>query len=138
MRNKSKPTRAAKEASELLRAAAEWCALHDQRVARIQDWQTLETQLFTKTKRRGIAIEACLDTNLPEVEAMNALDRRIAELDQLTEELAAKILLLPVDSLAEAIATIEVGLKIQGSEDWQPNALELVENGLGALRKPLG
>ena len=126
------------EASDLLLAIVEWTSLNDQRVARIQEWQRMETQLFSKAKRSCIAVQKYLKTDRPEVETMKALDRRIEELGQLTEDLAAKILSLPAESLAEAIAKIEVGLKIQGPEDWQPYALDLVEDGLGALRKQPG
>lgn len=116
----------------------EWIDLHNQRAAKIQEWQRLETQLFTQAKRMGIAIDASFESDRPEAQAMKVLDVQIEELAQQTDDLAAKILSLSVGSLSEAAGKIEVGLKLQGSEDWQPYALELVENGLDALRNRLG
>jgi len=69
---------------------------------------------------------------------MKALNKQIEELGQQADDLASEILSQPVGSLAEAVAKIEVGLKIQGPEDWQPYALDLVEDGLDAFRMRLG
>ncbi|MBA4337903.1 MAG: hypothetical protein C0421_03555 [Hyphomonas sp.] len=137
MRNKLYSTRKPFETSNLLAVSSEWISLHTQRISKISEWQCLETQLFTQAKQRGIAVETCLESDRPEAHAMKELDTQIEALGQQTEDLAANILSLPVESLAEVVAKIEVGLKIQGSEDWQPYALELVEDGLNALRKRL-
>lgn len=137
MRNTSYKAQMATESSSLLEALAKWISLYNQRAAKIQEWQRLETQLFAQAKRMGIAIEASFESDRPEAQAMKALDELIEELAQQTDDLAAKILSLPVGSLAEAAGKIEVGLKLQGPEDWQPHALELVEEGLGAVRERL-
>lgn len=138
MRNTSNPAQRATESSNLLEAIAEWISLQNQRFAKIHEWQRLETQLFTQAKQSGIAIEASFESDRPEAKDMKALDEQIEDLAQQNDDLAAKILSQPVGSLIEAAAKIEVGLKLQGSEDWQPYALELVEDGLDALRKSLG
>jgi seryl-tRNA synthetase len=137
MQNTLHPNLRAAESSELLSAVAEWISLHNQRMAKIHEWQRLETQLFTLAKQIGISIEASYGSDRPEAQAMKALDEQIEELAQQTDDLAVKILAQPVGSLAEATAKIEVGLKLQGPEDWQPCALELVEHGLSAIRKRL-
>lgn len=138
MQNKSLPSRRANATSCLLGATAEWIGLHNQRIAKIQEWQRLETQLFAHAKRDGIAVDASLESDQPEAQAMKSLDKQIEELGQRTDDIAASILSQPAESLVEAVAKIEVGLKIQGPEDWQPYALELVADGLDALRKQLG
>ncbi|ABI75497.1 hypothetical protein HNE_1598 [Hyphomonas neptunium ATCC 15444] len=138
MRNTSHKIQTAPESSSLLEGVAEWISLYNQRAAKIQEWQSLETQLFTQAKRMGIAIEASFESDRPEAQAMKALDEHIEELAQQTDDLAATILSQPVGSLAEAAGKIEIGLKLQGAEDWQPYALELVEDGLDALRNRLG
>lgn len=137
MRNKSYSIRRPFETSNLLAACGEWIRLHNHRIAKIGEWQRLETQLFTQAKQSGIAVETCLESDRLEAHAMKELDSQIETLGQQTDDLAAKLLSLSVASLAEVVAKIEVGLKIQGSEDWQPYALELVEDGLNALRKRL-
>lgn len=137
MRNLSYHAQRAPEASNLLEAIAEWISLHNQRIAKIHEWQRLETQLFTQAKKSGVAIEASFGSDWPEAQGMKALDEQIEQLAQQTDDLAAKILSQPIGSLAEAVAKIEAGLKLQGPEDWQPYALELVEDGLDALRKQL-
>lgn len=138
MQNKLSPNGRAVESSSLLGAKAEWISLHNKRLAKIQAWQCLETQLFTKAKRKGILVEASLESDQPETLAMKTLDKRIEELSQQTDDLAEYILSKPIGSLAEAVAKIEVGLKIQGAEDWQPCALELIEDALDALNKQVG
>ena len=138
MRNTSYIVQRPNESSSLMETMTEWIDLHNQRAAKIQEWQRLETQLFSQAKRMGIDIEASFESDRPETRAMKVLDAQIEELAQQTDDLAAKILSLPVGSLSEAAGKIEVGLKLQGSEDWQPYALELVENGLDALRNRLG
>lgn len=138
MQNKFSPNGRAVESSSLLGAKAEWISLHNNRLAKIQAWQRPETQLFTQAKQKGIPVEASLASDQPEAQAMKTLDKRIEELSQQTDDLAEYILSKPIGSLAEAVAKIEVGLKIQGAEDWQPYALELIEDALDALNKQFG
>lgn len=138
MQNKFPPHGRAVESSSMLGAKAEWISLHKKRPAKIQAWQCLETQLFTQAKQNGIPVEASLESDQPEAQAMKALDKQIEELSQQTDDLAEYILSKPIGSLAEAVAKIEFGLKIQGPEDWQPCALELIEDALDALNKQFG
>lgn len=138
MQNKLSRNGQALESSGLLGAKAEWINLHKKRIETIQEWQCLETRLFTQAKRGGIPVETLLESDQPDAHAMKALDKRVSELSQQTDDLARYILSKPLGSPAEALAKIEIALKIQGPEDWQPYALELIEVALEALHKQFG
>lgn len=116
---------------------AAWLSRQDRREAMIRHWQELESLFFLKTRWAKSTVDY-EDSDLPEACAMRILDKRInAALPAMATE-AAYILALPTMSAGGALAKIELGLAVQGSHDWRPSALELVEEGLKDLRDMLG
>ncbi len=114
--------------------AAQWISDDQRRSALELEWQRLETLLFQIARQMQIECdEACL-SELSEAGAMRALDKEIRSERLRLEALAAEIEEIPSATVADAIAKIELGLKLQGPCDWRENALELMERGIAEFR----
>jgi len=126
------PTSAAPD--QLASKAAEWIATDERLTALQLSWQHLETLLFAKARQMKMDCEHACQTNLPEAQAMRALDKEIEETRRRLDATAGEIRLIPATTIAGAIAKIQLGLKVQGPFDWQDHARELLEDGLAELR----
>jgi hypothetical protein len=128
----SLPTSAS--ANELAARATAWIATDERLTAMQLSWQHFEGLLFDKARRMGIDCEEACLSDLPEAQAMRALDREIEETRRQLNAEAGEISLIPATTISGAIAKIELGLQVQGPFDWQDHALELLEDGLAELR----
>lgn len=128
------PIRAAESSDELARRAAHWIA-RDQHLTAMQlRWQDLEAALFRKARHLNVKREDADQGNLPEAQAMRALDGEIDGTIRWLENEAGGIRSLPATTIAGAIAKIELGIKVQGPFDWRDHALELLEDGIAEMR----
>jgi hypothetical protein len=127
------PTSAAPD--ELASKAAEWIATANRLTAMQLRWQHFETLLFAKARQMNMSCEHACQSNLPEAQAMRALDTEIEETRRKQVATAGEIRLIPATTISGAIAKIELGLKVQGPFDWQDHALELLEDGIVELRR---
>lgn len=121
----------------VLDRAASWIARKGRLEAMIRQWQSLESILHAKVRRKMEFPEA-YDSDLPEACAMRILNQRIEAAYPELEEEAGAICALPTMSAEGALAKIELGLAVQGPFDWRDHALELVEEGLKDLRDMVG
>jgi hypothetical protein len=128
----SLPTSASPD--ELAARAAGWIATDDRLTAMQLRWQHFETLLFAKAHRIKMDCEHACRSNLPEAQAMRALDKEIEETRRRLHTAAGEISQIPATTISGAIAKIELGLKVQGPFDWQDHALELLEDGIAELR----
>jgi hypothetical protein len=126
------PTSAAPD--ELASKAAEWIATDSRLTALQLSWQHFETLLFAKARQLKIDCAHACQSNLPEAQAMRALDTEIEATRRQQAAAAGEISLIPATTISGAIAKLELGLKVQGPFDWQPHALELLEDGIAELR----
>jgi hypothetical protein len=124
----------AANSDELVVRAAEWIAADDHITAMELEWQDLESDLFDKAKRMRMSCAKARQSDLPEAQAMRALDIEIEKTHRRLEALAGEIRLLPATTIAGAIAKIELGLKVQGPYEWRDHAYELIEDGILELR----
>jgi hypothetical protein len=122
---------------DLAGRAAEWIAADERLAAMYLRWQRFETLLFDRARRMKMPCEEACDSDLPEAQAMRALDTEIEETRRWLDASAGEIRLTPAATVAGAIAKIELGLKVQGPFDWQEHALELLEDGIAELRELL-
>jgi hypothetical protein len=104
-------------------------------------WQHFETLLFDKARGMGMGCDTAGESDLPEAQAMRALDAEIDETRRRLDASAGEIRRVRATTVAGAIAKIELGLKVQGPFDWQDHALELLEDGVkgaagGSGRRP--
>ena len=119
---------------ELAAKAAQWIATDDRLTAMQSRWQRFESLLFDKARRMGMGCDEACQSDLPEAQAMRAIDEDIEETRRQLNAAAGEIRLTPATTIAGAIAKIELGLRVQGPFDWQDHALELLEGGLAELR----
>ena len=119
---------------ELVIRTAGWIARDEQLNVMQIRWQGFESLLFDKARRMGMGCDEACRSNLPEAQAMRALDREIEETRRQLNAAAGEIRLIPATTIAGAIAKIELGLRVQGPFDWQDHALELLEDGIAELR----
>jgi len=119
---------------ELAIRTAGWIAMDEQLNVMQIRWQGFESLLFDKARRMGMGCDEACRSNLPEAQAMRALDREIEETRRQLNAAAGEIRLMPATTIAGAIAKIELGLRVQGPFDWQDHALELLEEGIAELR----
>jgi hypothetical protein len=119
---------------ELVVRTAGWIAGHEQLNLMQLRWQGFESLLFDKARRMGMGCEEACESDLPEAQAMRALDEEIEAARRQLDAAAGEIRLIPATTIAGAIAKIELGLRVQGPYDWQDHALELLEGGLAELR----
>lgn len=75
------------------------------------------------------------DSELREAKAMRALDARKRRACSDRAASAARARKMRAASLGEALAKIELGLKVQGAFDWKPNARALAEEGVMEARE---
>jgi hypothetical protein len=126
------PTSAAPD--ELAAKAAGWIATDEHLTALQLRWQHFETLLFDKARQTGMSCEHACQSNLPEAQAMRALDTEMEATRRQLDATAGEISLIPATTISGAIAKLELGLKVQGPFDWQDHALELLEDGIAELR----
>jgi hypothetical protein len=119
---------------ELVVRASAWIAGDEQLNVMQLRWQGFESLLFDKARRMGMGCDEACESDLPEAQAMRALDEEIEESRRRLNAAAGEIRLTPATTIAGAIAKIELGLRVQGPFDWQDHALELLEEGLAELR----
>jgi hypothetical protein len=125
---------ASAEPDELAARAAGWIAGHEQLNVMQLRWQEFEGLLFDKARRMGMDCELACGSNLPEAQAMRAINEDIDETRRQLDAAAGEIRLTPATTIAGALAKIELGLRVQGPFDWQDHALELLEDGIAELR----
>lgn len=118
--------------------AAEWIAKDRELTSMHLRWQDLECGLFDKAKRKKISCERALQSNMPEAQAMRTLDAEISEAIRQLHDWASEINQIPATSVAGAVAKLELGVKVQGPQDWQSHARELLLGGIDELRNCLG
>jgi hypothetical protein len=114
---------------------ANWIAVNEHLTDLTFKWQKLETQLFVNARRQGEEIDEVCRCNPAIAKALESLDTNIAEVDQRLEALAGEIGAMKIETLGDAVAKLEVGLRIQGPEGWRPHVLELLENACAALKR---
>jgi hypothetical protein len=131
----SPPTSAGPD--ELAARAARWIATDDRLTAMQLRWQHFEGLLFDKARQLKMSCEHACQSNLPEAQAMRALDNEIEATRRQQAMAAGEIRLMPATTIAGALAKIELGLKVQGPFDWQDHARELLEDGVAELRELL-
>ena len=119
---------------ELVVRTAGWIARDEQLNVMQLRWQDFEGLLFDKARRMGMDCEQACLSDLPEAQAMRALDADIEETRRWLVAAGGEIRLTPATTVAGAIAKIELGLRVQGPFDWQDHALELLEEGIAELR----
>ena len=68
---------------------------------------------------------------------MTALDINIEQVHRRLEASAGAIALMPATTIANAIAKIEFGLKLQRPFGWRSHAAEILEDGIDQLRSLL-
>lgn len=114
---------------------AAWIA-HDARLTAMQlEWQTCERAVFDQAKRLNLSCEDASLSDWPAARAMRELDTQIAQSRQHLEAETGTIRKQPAATLADALAKIELGLKVQGPFDWREHALDLIQDGLTELRR---
>jgi hypothetical protein len=118
----------------LVEKAAEWIAADEHLTALELRWQALESQLFDKARRMKMSCDKATRSNMPEAQAMRAIDREIEDIHRRLAASADEVSQTPSATIAGAIAKIELGLKVQGPYDWRDHAQELLENGIAELR----
>lgn len=124
----------AEGADKLLAKIAMWSASDGRLTSLELQWQGLESLLFDKAKRMRMSCDKATRSNMPEAQGMRALDVEINATHAKLEALASDISLMPALTIADAIAKIELGLKVQGPYDWREHALELLEGGIAELQ----
>lgn len=99
------------------------------------EWQTCERAVFDQAKRLNLSCEDASLSDWPAARAMRELDTQIAQSRQHLEAETGTIRKQPAATLADALAKIELGLKVQGPFDWREHALDLIQDGLTELRR---
>ena len=113
---------------------ATWMAAKNAVEALQEVWSDLEHQLSLKMSPHALYRLEADRSNLPEARAMQALIRKMRAADRKLENKAEEIALVRVQSVAGALAQIELGLRIQGPYNWESSALALVRGGFAQLR----
>jgi hypothetical protein len=119
----------------LVLASERWSAARFRLDAMETEWQRLERQLFAKARSLAMDFAPVRESGLREAKAMRALDRKISKALSDLAASAARARTLRAASLGEALAKIELGLKVQGAFDWKPNARALAEEGVMEARE---
>jgi hypothetical protein len=119
----------------LVLASERWSAARSKLDAMEAEWQRLERQLFAKARSLAMDVATVRDSELREAKAMRALDRKMRKALSDLAASAARARSLRAASLGEALAKIELGLKVRGAFDWKPNARALAEEGVMEARE---
>jgi hypothetical protein len=124
-----------KRRDPLILANGRWTAARARLDALEAEWQRLERQLFVKARSLAMDLATVRDSELREAKAMRVLDRKMHKASSDLAASAARARTLRAASLGEALAKIELGLKVQGAFDWKPNARALAEEGVMEARE---
>lgn len=115
----------------------EWIAVQDRRTSLELKWQALESRLFREAKRLGICCDKATEGGSPEACEMRALAAEIVHADNWLAVSAGEIRQIRSRTLADAVAKLELGLRLQGPENWTEHAREFLEDGISELRTSL-
>lgn len=131
--NISPTTRIGDQRDPVVTMAAAWIMKRQVLEEMIYEWQRQEKQLFKKAKLLNVMIDDACGPRFPEAAVMKALDRRMDRTYDVLETMAQNASRLPAITAEGALAKIDLGLRVQGRYQWQPNALELIECGVQEL-----
>jgi len=118
----------------VLDLCAQWTARRQTLEELIFEWQRLERLVMTRTKRLGLDVDQAVGPRFPEARTMEAINCNIHQAHDDLDNLARRARRLHATSGEGALAKIRLGLLVQGPYNWEPNARELVEGGLGELK----
>jgi hypothetical protein len=122
----------------LQRQVHAWIAVKDARDVLVRGWQDTEDRLRVIAKPLGMTLVQAMQDDLPEALTMRRLMRRIRAADRQLGQMAAKIVLMQPTSQLDALAMLEMALRIQHPLVCQAHAWELMNCGVGYLRDALG
>jgi hypothetical protein len=115
----------------------EWIdALSDQD-ALVNNWQAAEHQLSIKARRLKISLGAAARGSFPEAKSMRLLMRRIKSADRELARRATKIISMRSTSSCDALAKLDMALRMKHSSIDDDQAWELISSAVAQLRELL-
>ncbi len=113
----------------------EWIAQKEAQESLVRRWQDLEHRLCEKIRPLGMGLTAAVRSGLPEARAMRMLMRRIRTEDRRLDRAAASIVLMRSSTIEDALAKVQLGLRIQEPLDCEEYSWALMRDGFERLRE---